>query len=30
MSRNNKSKGEILQKGFDENKTIYLTFWHFS
>ncbi|REC47173.1 hypothetical protein DRF62_20100, partial [Chryseobacterium piscium] len=25
-----KSKGEILQKGFDENKTIYLTFWHLS
>lgn len=25
-----KDKGEILEKGFDENGTIYLTFWHLS
>ncbi len=25
-----KSKGEILSRGFDENKPIYLVFWHLS
>ncbi|MFC3160735.1 Predicted chitinase [Chryseobacterium arachidis] len=25
-----KDKGEILERGFDENGTIYLTFWHLS
>ncbi|WP_250255094.1 hypothetical protein [Chryseobacterium sp. Marseille-Q3244] len=25
-----KSKGEILGRGFNENETIYLTFWHLS
>ncbi len=25
-----RNKGEILQRGFDENGTIYLTFWHLS